>query len=165
MKAKIDLQEAIKRSIQTEKNAMDFYRLSASHIRNEEARKTFELLSREERDHAGWFYRIYQGDDIPDFDHFMEESPDKASDWLSDLEKLILPDFNERKALEMAMEKELKLEKSLREMAAGIEDDEIRKVFEANADSTHHHYEVIESEYARLMGMVHESDIDIFVRE
>lgn len=31
--------------------------------------------------------------------------------------------------------------------------------------SLHHHYEMIESEYARLMGMVHESDIDIFVRE
>jgi rubrerythrin len=165
MKGKIDLQDAIKRSIQTEKNAMDFYRLGASHMRNEEARKTFELLEREERDHAAWFYRVYQGGDIPDFDSFMGEGPDRQSDWLSDLEKMILPDFNERKALEMAMEKELKLEKSLREMAAGIEDPEVRKVFEANADSTHHHFELIESEYARLMGMVHESDIDIYVRE
>jgi hypothetical protein len=34
-----------------------------------------------------------------------------------------------------------------------------------NAKSTHQHYELIESEYAHLMGMVHETDIDTFVRE
>jgi len=34
-----------------------------------------------------------------------------------------------------------------------------------NADATHQHYEVIESEYAHLMGMVHETDIDTYVRE
>ncbi len=162
---KIDIQEAIRRSIQTEKNAMDFYRLGASHMQNEDARRTFELLAREEREHAEWFHRVYEGGEIADFDRFMDEAPDRKSDWLSDLEKLILPDFNERRAMEMAMEKELRLEKSLREMASGIEDPQIRKVFEANADSTRQHYELIESEYARLMGMVHESDIDIFVRE
>jgi len=63
------------------------------------------------------------------------------------------------------MEKELKLEKSLREMAAKIGDEKVRKVFEANAESTHNHYQLIESEYARLMGMVHQTDIDTYVRE
>jgi ferritin-like metal-binding protein YciE len=67
--------------------------------------------------------------------------------------------------MELAMDKELKLEKSLREMAAKIRDEKVRQVFEANAVSTHNHYLLIESEYARLMGMVHETDIDIFVRE
>jgi hypothetical protein len=38
-------------------------------------------------------------------------------------------------------------------------------VFEDNARSTDNHYQLIESEYARLMGMVHETDIDTFVRE
>jgi rubrerythrin len=161
----IDVKEAIKRSIQTEKNAMDFYRLGASRMQNDQARKTFELLASEEREHAAWFYHVYLGDDIPDFDTFMAADPIKDSDWLTDLEKILLPDFNERKAMELAMDKELKLEKSLREMAAKIADDKVRKVFEANAESTHNHYLLIESEYARLMGMVHETDIDTFVRE
>jgi rubrerythrin len=161
----IDVQEAVKRSIQTEKNAMDFYQLGASRMRNGEARKTFELLAGEEREHAAWFYRIYQGRDIPDFDTFMAADPLKTSDWLTDLEKILLPDFNERKAMELAMDKELKLEKSLREMAAKIADKTVRQVFEANAESTHNHYLLIESEYARLMGMVHETDIDTYVRE
>ena len=42
---------------------------------------------------------------------------------------------------------------------------EAKKVFEENATSANHHYQIIESEYARLMGMVHESDLDTFVRE
>ena len=37
---------AVRRAIQTEKNAMDFYRLGAGHMQDDKARKTFELLSR-----------------------------------------------------------------------------------------------------------------------
>jgi rubrerythrin len=161
----VDVQEAIRRSIQTEKNAMDFYRLGASHMRDDGARKTFELLAGEEREHASWFYRIYRGSDLPDFDRYMAGEPEHDSDWLNDLEKILLPGFNERKAMELAMEKELKLEKALRAMAARIAAEEVRRVFIANADSTRNHYLLIESEYARLMGMVHETDIDTFVRE
>jgi rubrerythrin len=162
---KVDIQEAVKRSIQTEKNAMDFYRLAAKHMKHQEAKRTFEVLAGEEKEHAEWFWKIYTGTDIPDFESFMTESPEKQSDWLSDLEKIILPDFNERKAMELAMDKELKLEKSLREMSTKISDPDVRRVFEANAVSTHNHFLLIESEYARLMGMVHETDIDTFVRE
>ncbi len=165
MEDRAEVQDAIKRSIQTEKNAMDFYRLAAGHIKDQEARKAFELLSREEREHARWFYKVYKGPDIPDFDAFMEGPQAEESDWLTDLEKLLVSDFNERRALELAMDKELKLEKQLRKMAESIEDHGIKKIYELNADSTHNHYILIESEYARLMGMVHETDIDTFVRE
>ncbi|BCR03654.1 ferritin [Desulfuromonas versatilis] len=161
----VDIQEAIKRSIQTEKNARDFYRLGAKHIKNERARKTFEFLAREEAEHASWFYDIYEGDDIPDFDAFMAVDPQKDSDWLSDLEKAQMEELNEHKALELAMDKELKLEKALREMAAKIKNPGVSAVFMKNAESTHEHYELIESEYAHLMGMVHETDIDTYVRE
>jgi hypothetical protein len=33
------------------------------------------------------------------------------------------------------------------------------------AKETRTHYAIIESEYARTMGMVHETDIDTYVRE
>ncbi|PLX77509.1 MAG: ferritin [Desulfuromonas sp.] len=155
--------DAIKRSILTEKSAMDFYASCATHMKNEEARKTFELLAREEREHAESFFKIYDGDDIGSFDEFMKTETD--SDWLSELEKKALPNMDERKAMELAMEKEQQLEKHLREMAAKVDDAAIKAVYEQNAQSTHNHYALIESEYARLMGMVHETDIDTFVRE
>jgi len=161
----IDIQEAIKRSIQTEKNAMNFYLLGAEKMKNPDARRTFALLASEEREHAAQFYKIYNGSDIPSFDLFMDAAPDNESSWVSTIARLISADFTEQKALELAMEREKNLEEALLETAGNIDVAEIKAVYELNAKETHHHYELIESEYARLMGMVHETDIDTFVRE
>jgi len=161
----IDVQAAIKRSIQTEKNAMNFYQLGARQMKNQEARKTFELLAREEREHAGQFYKIYTGPDMPSLDAFLDLPPDNESSWMASITRLIDSDFSEQKALELAMDREKKLEEALLDTAAKISDPEVRAVFELNAKETHNHYLLIESEYARIMGMVHETDMDIFVRE
>jgi rubrerythrin len=165
MFTQVDVKEAVRRSIQTEKNAMDFYARGAAQIKNVDARKVFELLAREEREHAHWFHNVYSGDDIPDLEAFLNSGPAVDSDWLKDLEKVGFANLDERKAMELAMEKEKKLAAHLRELAAKIESPEVRTVFEQNARSTDNHYQLIESEYARLMGMVHETDIDTFVRE
>jgi rubrerythrin len=161
----VDLKEAIRRAIQTEKNAMDFYARGAAQMKNAAARKVFELLAREEREHANWFHNIYTGDDIPDMEAFLNAGPAADSDWLRDLEKVGLSNLDERKAMELAMEKEKKLAAHLRELSAKIDNPQVKAVFEQNARSTDNHYQLIESEYARLMGMVHETDIDTFVRE
>ena len=67
---KIELKDAVRRAIQTEKNAMDFYLRGAELMQNAEARKVFELLAREEREHAEWFHNVYPGDDIADLQEF-----------------------------------------------------------------------------------------------
>jgi rubrerythrin len=161
----IDVQEAIKRSIQTEKNAMNFYQLGAGRMSNQDARKTFELLAREEREHAGQFFRIYTGTDIPSLDAFLDSPFDNESSWMASITRLVDSDFTEQKALELAMEREKNLEETLLETSAKISDTAVKAVFELNAKETHNHYLLIESEYARIMGMVHESDMDTFVRE
>ena len=161
----IDVQEAIKRSIQTEKNAMNFYQLGAKRMKNIEARKTFEVLAREEREHAGQFFKIYTGSDIPSLETFLDTPPDNESSWMASITRLVDGEFTEQKAMELAMEREKNLEEALLETAAKIEDPAVRTIFELNAKETHNHYLLIESEYARVMGMVHESDIDTFVRE
>lgn len=156
------LQEAIRRSIQTEKNAMDFYLAGARQMTNERARKTFELLASEEREHARMFYDLYPGQDLPSFDDMMAAPPARSE---SDQEIALFADFNDRKALEIALEKEKQLAEHLKKMAARFEEPAVKAVFEKNVASTDGHYQLIESEYARLMGMVHETDIDTFVRE
>jgi rubrerythrin len=161
----IDVQEAIKRSIQTEKNAMNFYQLGARQMKNQDARKTFELLAREEREHAGQFFRIYKGSDIPSLEDFLNTPPDNESSWMSSITRLVDGDFTEQKALELAMDREKNLEEALLETAAKINDAAVKSVFELNAKETHNHYLMIESEYARIMGMVHETDMDTYVRE
>ncbi len=160
-----EIEKALIRSVQTEKNAMNFYQIAAKQMKNADAIKTFELLAREEREHAKHFFDKYEGDELASFEEFITAAPDQEGTWLSDLDKALLANFDDRKAMELALEKEKRLEESLREMAAKIEDPEVRAIFEENAKSTHNHYVIIESEYARLMGMVHETDIDTFVRE
>ena len=161
----INVQEAIKRSIQTEKNAMNFYQLGAGQMKNPDARKTFDLLAREEREHAGQFFKIYTGTDIPSLDAFLDSPFDNESSWLASITRLVDSEFTEQKALELAMEREKNLEETLLETAAKLSDAAVKAVFELNAKETHNHYLLIESEYARLMGMVHESDMDTYVRE
>jgi rubrerythrin len=150
---KSELQQAIRASMQTEKDAMDYYRFGAERMPEDKARATFELLAREERQHAESFYRIYPGTDIPSFEAFMSAPPDTASAWWQTLQKLLIQDFDERKALELAIEQEEALEKELRAMAARVDDPEVARVYLANASSTHHHLEVIEEEYQAMFGM------------
>lgn len=161
----INVQEAIKRSIQTEKNAMNFYQLGARQMKDPDARRMFEILAREEREHAGHFYKIYRGGDIPSLDAFLDVPADNESSWISSLSALLVTDFSEQKALELAMDKEKKLEEALRETASKVEDQDVRAVFELNVRETHNHYLMIEAEYSRIMGMVDETDMDIYVRE
>jgi rubrerythrin len=161
----IDIQEAIKRSIQTEKNAMNFYQLGARQMKNQDACRTFELLAREEREHAGQFFRIYTGCDIPSLEAFLDSPFDNESSWVASITRLVDSDFTEQKALELAMEREKNLEQALLETADKISNVDVKAVFLLNAKETNNHYLMIESEYARLMGMVHESDMDTYVRE
>lgn len=161
----IDLKEAVRRAMQTEKNAMDFYLRGAEMMKNAEAKKVFALLAREESEHAEWFYNVYPGDDIADLQEFLSVGADQDSEWMKELNQVKAAGFDERKAMELAMEKEKNLAEHLRALAKKIENPKVREVFEQNAKSTDHHYQIIESEYARLMGMVHETDMDTFVRE
>lgn len=161
----IDVQEAVKRSIQTEKNAMNFYQLGAQKMKNPDARRVFEVLAKEEREHASHFYKIYTGADIPSLEDYLDSPPDNESSWMSTISRLISEDFSEKKAMEAALDREKKLEEALLELAAVVDDLQIKAVYELNAKETHNHYLMVEAEYARLMGMVDESDMDTYVRE
>ncbi|MBI5656527.1 MAG: ferritin family protein [Geobacter sp.] len=160
-----DIREAVRRSLQTERSAMQFYQLGAGQMKDAEARRVFTVLAGEERGHAEMFYKIYTGTDIPSFAAFMDTEPDNRAGWLAALDKLLGQGVNEQKALELAMSNEQNLEKSLLETAARIKEPAVREIFELNARETHNHYLMIEAEYARIMKMVDESDMDTFVRE
>jgi len=160
-----DVQEAIKQAVQTEKNAMNFYQLGAKQMKDPDAKRLFEQLAKEEKEHAAHFYKAYKGTDLGSFETFISAPPQNESTWISSINKVISADFTEQKALELAMEKETNLEKALRETAARISDPAVRQVFELNAIETHNHYLTISSEYSRIMAMVDESDQDTYVRE
>lgn len=158
-------QEAIKRAAQMEKDLMEFYQRAAQVTKDPGGQHVFETLAREEREHAGSFFSMYYGGDLGSFDEFIDTPSHSMSVMMHQLEKLINERMNERSAMEIALREEESLEKNLRFTASLLVDPAARMVFERMAQETHDHYLIIESEYARLMGMVHESDMDIYVRE
>lgn len=149
----VNAQAAIRDAIRTEKDAMDFYLYGAEKLSEERARQVFELLAREERQHARMFYQAYTGGDLPPFDEYMQAAPDTSSEWWKALQRVMMGNFDERKVLELAMEQEEALEKELREVASGIADPAIRTIYEANASSTRHHGMLIEEEYRAMFGL------------
>lgn len=165
MPQEFNMQEALRLAIQTEKDVMDFYKKAASLTSNERGRKVFEQLAKEEFEHAGHFYQIYPGQDLGSFDEFMARPPRIELVMLRQLEKDLDDKVTDRKAMEMALKEEEDLARHLHLTAGKIVDSQVRGVFERMAKETENHYAIIESEYAHMMGMVHETDIDTFVRE
>lgn len=165
MPQELKMREAVKLAIQTEKSVMDFYLKAAELTNNERGKKVFELLAKEEREHAGHFFKIYTGSDLGSFEDFMAQPPSTNHAMLKQLEKALDENVHERKAMELALQEEEDLAKNLRMTASHIVDPAVRAVFDRMIEETDTHYAIIESEYAHMMGMVHETDIDIYVRE
>ncbi len=148
------LKQAITDSIQTEKNAMDFYRYAADRTFNDRPRLTFILLAREEREHARSFYNVYRWDDLPPFDDLITIPPDENSDWLQELKEAMPGEFNEEQVLAFAIKRERALEERLRHYAEQIEDEVVRNVYLTNANMTQRHLELITKDY----NLAHELD-------
>jgi len=165
MPQEFSMQEAIKLAIETEKNVGDFYRKAAGITKNERAKKVFETLAKEEAEHAGHFFHLYTGKELGSFDEFMARPAKLDSAMLVELNKALSDEVHERRAMEIALKEEEDLEKRLRMTASRIVDPGVAAVFERMAKETREHFEIIESEYAHYMGMVHETDIDTYVRE
>jgi len=140
---------AILEAIRTEKQAMYFYQRAALRMQDPAARKIFERLAAEEREHLDCFFEIYRGAEIPDLSAFLDNTED-ARNWLNELDSLCSANFSDCDALRLAMLKELNLERELRETAVLIADPAARTVYEVNADSTRQHYLAIRDELRRL---------------
>jgi rubrerythrin len=141
-------QRAVLEALQAERDAMYFYLRAARYAKNGRARRIFEKLATEERQHVEYFFEVYHGAEIPDLGQFLDSV--QATPWLDDLEELISTNGDDLLALELALRKEQNLEIHLRRTAETIADPQVRRVYEVNADSTHQHYQAIAAELERL---------------
>ena len=165
MPQEMNHQDALRIAVETEKGLICYYRRAAEMVTDKGAKRVFERLAKDKEEHAGQFFRHYQGDDLGTLEEFVNRPCTLNAEVLKELRSLTDVQVKERRAREIAMEKEEQLEKSLRSTAKKIVNPVVRIIFEQMAKETRHHFEIIESEYARKMGMVHETDIDTYVRE
>jgi len=165
MGREFSLQDALKLAIKAEKDSMDFYRRASSVAKNERARKVFELLANEEVGHLKAFFDHYKGGEFGDLTSFMNTPVDTKNPTYMKLEKAITEEMVEQKALELALMEEKACIGQYAQFARDIVDPVVKGVFDRVVKETQGHYDLIESEYAHIMAMVHESDQDIYVRE
>jgi rubrerythrin len=165
MPQELNMQNALKFAIQTEKNVMDLYKHAASIITNPRGKKVFEQLAAEEAEHVGHLFKVYSGKEYGSLAEYLVSPPHVDLTTIRQLDEALSTNAHERKAMELALNHEEELAKSLHQTAKNIVDPAVRGVFERLAKETENHFALIESEYAHLMKMVHETDIDTFVRE
>jgi rubrerythrin len=159
------LQEAIALAIKSEKDSMDFYRKAASVAKNERAKKVLDMLANEEVGHLKAFFDHYKGSEFGDITSYISSPVDTKNPTFMKLEKALNSDMIEQKAMELALIEEKECIGQYIQLAQGVVDPAVKAVFERVVKETQRHFDLIESEYAHLMGMVHESDQDTFVRE
>ncbi|MFA7060150.1 MAG: ferritin family protein [Pedobacter sp.] len=159
------LQEALKLAIRAEKDSMDFYRKASSVAKNERAKKVLDLLANEEVGHLKAFFDHYKGSDFGDINTYIDSPADEKNPTYVKLMKAIDENLVEQRAMELALIEEKDCISQYTQLAQGVVDPAVRAVFARVVKETQGHYDLIESEYAHIMGMVHESDQNIFVRE
>lgn len=157
--------EAIKVAVETGKGMICFYRRAAEIVTDDAAKKFFNRLAKEKEEQAGKLFRFYQGGEYSSLEEYLNSTCTFNTEAMKELNSLSDIGIKERRAREIAMEKEQNLENTLRGKAKQIVDPGVREIFEQLAKASSYHYQIVESEYARMMGMPHETDIDTYVRE
>lgn len=159
------IQEALKLAIKAEKDSMDFYRKAASLTTNERAKKVFTLLADEEVSHLKSFFDHYKGGEFGDLKSYLESPVDEKNPTYQKLIAAVNSETIEKSALELAMKEESECIGQYTQLAQGVVDPIVKSIFERVIHETQGHYDMIESEYAHIMTMVHETDQNIYVRE
>lgn len=144
-------QAAVKKMIQVELDAMNYYLQATRYMKDQGAIEHFNQLAREERDHAQSFYDIYPGDDLPPFDELVDRQQGE-NPLIHSIDGDLMARLDERQALQLAIRMEQEVEGSLRRMALQAGDPAVKAVLEKNAESTLNHLLLIKEDYQRLYG-------------
>jgi len=156
--------EAIETALSIENRSLSFYRGAASKVTDENTRRIFELLAKEEAEHVEYLCRLFDGNR----DERVGSSG--LQDMLSEpgyreLFDSVDSNTNETGALRIALREEQACIERYTDFAQTIREPRIRDVFIRLLNETGKHSELISEEYMRIMHMVDRTDQDVFVRE
>lgn len=165
MHQELSSHDAITFVIETQKSLVGFYQNAVNLVENAAGRRVFARLAAETRSRLTHFYHLHYGNGTFDFDTFMTSPMLGDSALLHVLNRQLEADLNDHQARTIAMQEELDIERRLNLYAGHVINPVAREILRQAAFATGQHAQVIESEYAHTMGMVHETDINTFVRE
>lgn len=157
--------ESLRIAILTEKRSYDFYRCAARIVGDERTRRVFELLADEETEHMKAFLSLYPGSEFGDLRTLMQQEPDLRNQAYRALIAEIDSTTREQQALEISLREEQACIEHYAVLATCLRERNLFEIFDRVLSETRRHYDLINEEYMRVMGMVHHSDQDIYVRE
>lgn len=157
--------DAIAMVIDNHKSLAGFYQQAATLVENGMGKQVFSRLAEETRQRLAHYYHLHYGKGKFEFDGYMTAPLSGDTVMLHKLQGKLTPLLNDHQARELAMQEELDIAKRLQIYASRVLNPVAREVLRQAAEEIGRHAEIIESEYAHTMRMVHETDIDTFVRE
>ena len=155
---------AILNAIKTEKKSYDFYYLAASQVADPESRNLLMKLADEEFEHLEGFIRLYPKGER-DFTGLLDKDLEISKLCCSKLPADRSKFSSLKDALSIAIDEEKSCIELYSTFIASIRMPAVHDMFKKALVETEQHLETIEAEYAQCMGMVNDSDVDIFVRE
>lgn len=165
MHQELSTHDAVTFVIETQKSLVGFYQHAAELVDNADGRRVFARLAEETRNRLARYYHRHYGSGAFDFEGFMTSPMLGDSAMLHELGRQIAVDLNGHQARNLAMQEEFDIERRLNLYAGHVINPVAREILRQAAEETGQHAQIIESEYAHTMGMVHETDINTFVRE
>lgn len=147
-----ELNQALRKMLQAELEAMLYYQQASRFIKDEAASYHFNLLAQEELEHARTFYAVYPVDELPAFDELVKTTAEQNST-LAAIDPQLMGRLNERTALQLAMKMEEEVANSLQRLLLEVNSPAARAVIEENIESTLGHLELITDDYQRIFAL------------
>ena len=153
--------ESLRIAILTEKRSFDFYHCAAGLVDDERTREVFERLADEEVEHMKAFLELYPGDEFGDLQSLTNRSPDPNNPGYRALHEETDVASREQQALKISLHEEQVCIEHYAVLATYLSERSLYEIFEKVLSETRRHYELINEEYLRLMGMIGLPDQDV----
>lgn len=144
-----ELKQALRKMLQVELEAMQYYQQATRFMQDQGAIYHFNQLAQEELEHARTFYDVYPDDDLPAFEELVKNLPEQNAT-IKGIDQHLIARLTEQHALQLAIKLESAVAERLQEMLKQVQSPAARTVIAKNVESTLGHLELIEQDYQRL---------------
>jgi rubrerythrin len=136
----------------------------ATVVNNGGTRKVFELLADEEADYLDAFIKGYPGNSF-DLLKLLDRPDDFEPPDYCAIDLSAELNVNEKDALEISLREELSCLDHYSAITTSLREPRLCGIFQLALDQTRKHFEIVNAEYMRVLGVVDGSDQKVSARE
>lgn len=147
------VEHALRELIVSEKNNVDFYRYAAEIVHDDRIRRVFETLACDGIGYMNVYYIVYQGSDLRhDFVNLLKLPPDPKYPPYHALVKEVEMNACDKQTLEISLREVLACIKFYTTLVNGFRNQRLCSIYKRALRKAYRHYEIIHTEYIRIIG-------------